>query len=147
MNIATTLNVRRETLERFDDACRESGIKRRDLVSSLVNFAAGKMKGRYAAWHGVRYQACGGGWKRMHVALRGDEYEFFIDQRKVLKLSVSYIFGYAVEHYLDELLELMKCRCDNYQYRNYAIMNISIDNVSCWLLCWGIPPEIPFTIS
>jgi hypothetical protein len=83
----------------------------------------------------------------MHVTLRGDEYEFFIDQRKVLKLSVSFIFAYAVEHYLDELMQLMKYECDNYQYRNYAIMNIVLDNVSCWLLCWGIPHEIPINIS
>lgn len=143
--IETTVYMRREDLDILKDAAEKSGVAKKSLVSSLLNLLSRRERRICRAWERVRYQQRNGegGWKRLHVKLRADEYEFSIDLRKVMKMSVSFLISYAINHYLKELLEMLAKNGDNYQYRNYAIMNIVEENVSCWILCWGIPPQIP----
>ena len=72
--------------------------------------------------------------------MRADEYEYFLDLRKILKMSVSLIVAYAVEKFLDMLMK--ENNTDNNRYRNYIIAREVIDNIICWKLIWGFPRNL-----
>jgi hypothetical protein len=142
--IETTVRLGRETVARIALACEGRGVTRSCLVSALVRYASGKMRPLPEGWVRVKYQGrrMKEEWRCQHLVLRPDEYEFFGDMRKVMRLSVSCIVAYAVEHYLDEMLAISGEDTDNYRYRNYIIARFMAGDVVCWAHCWGIPPEI-----
>ena len=65
-----------------------------------------------------------------------EECEYFLDLRKLLKLSVSLILVYAVEKFLDKLLK--KNSTDNNRFRNYVFIKDVIDDIICWKFIWVI---------
>lgn len=80
-------------------------------------------------------------WHRIHVVLNEYEYEYCLDLRKFLKMSVSFFLAYAVLRYLDELLK-NKIGTDNYYYKNYFFIKKTFDGTICWQIYWGIPPDL-----
>lgn len=140
----TTICVFQDIFDKLDDAAERTGTSRSRVVSSLVNYASKKMRKLHGDWIRTRYQPrrADRKWRRMHIRVRRDEYGFFFDMKKVSGLSLSHIIAHAVEHYLDELLILMQKNTDNYRYRNYAINQIFIDDIECWVIYWGIPSRI-----
>lgn len=144
MTAETTIKINHADYNRINAASDYLGISRSRLISSLVTFFSTRNPGYLPSRIRVRYKErsdkdC---WRRMHLCLRRDEYDFFFDLRIVLKLSVSLIISLAIEQYLDELVSLMKSDTDNYRYRNYAICQLIIDNVTCWVHYWGIPTTL-----
>jgi hypothetical protein len=144
MKIATTINIRKDLLARLIETAEISGSSPQDLVSSLLGKYMVDDRVKHSAFERVRYQQRRerSQWKRLHVSMRCDEYEYCIDLRKVCKMSVSFLVACAIERYLDELLVKCSKNADSYHYHNYAIMNIKIENVSCWVIYWGIPPRL-----
>ena len=140
----TTMCVRGETREKLEAASLAAGVSRSRLVSSLLNYASKRMHVDRSSRGGIRYQERLEGIERgrMHLRLRNDEYEFFIDMRKVWKMSVSFLVAYAVELFLDELLQKMTMNPDNYRYRNYAMTKVYAGDVICWIFYWGIPRKL-----
>lgn len=143
--IDTTVNLRPDQLDALNDASRKAGVARREMISSLLNMVSRRERRSFRCWERVRYQKREGErpWRRIHVRFREDEYEFALDLRKVRKMSVSFLLSYAIKKFLGEIYRESGGYTDNYRYRNYAILNIFIEDVSCWIFCWGIPPEIP----
>jgi hypothetical protein len=140
----TTMNVSEETYQKLVWASELLKIKRGILVSSLINYSSKMSKPGELATGLVKYQkrsvSCA--WHQIHLRLRNDEHDFFMDLRKVWKLSVSLILAEAIEKYLEELIFKMIIKPDNYRYRNYASSRFMICDVVCWVFYWGIPPEI-----
>ena len=143
--IDTTVNIWPDLFDALEDASRWAGVARREMISSLLNMVSRRERRSFRCWMRVRYQKRDGmhPWRRIHVRFRDDEYEFALDLRKVRKMSVSFLLSYAIEKYLVEIRGESGGYTDNYHYRNYAILNIFIEDVSCWIFCWGIPPKIP----
>jgi len=79
-------------------------------------------------------------WHTFHVRFRPDEYEYFLDLKKILKFSVSGILAIAVNKYLPAITKTDIC--DNYQFQNYIIGRETIDGVICWRLAWGFTPKL-----
>ncbi len=79
-------------------------------------------------------------WQTVHVYFREDDYEYFLDLKKLLKMSVSLILAFAVEKYLDKLIR--GAITDNNRYRNYLIIKEVIDNLICWRFIWGFPANL-----
>ena len=79
-------------------------------------------------------------WHTFHLQVREDDYEYFLDLRKLLKMSVSLILAYAVEKFLDKLLK--NNNTDNNRYCNYVIVKDVIDDIICWKFIWGFPPNL-----
>jgi hypothetical protein len=144
MGIETTFSLREGSIDRLAAASEETGITRRDILSALMNYVSRRSDLQPRTRGAVSYQKKIGGERycRLHALLRQDEYEFFIDMRKALKMSVSHIIAYAIDHYLDRLIELMQKNPDNYLYHNYAMTQHIIDNVITWVYYWGIPPRL-----
>ncbi|MBP7582622.1 MAG: hypothetical protein KBA61_01230 [Spirochaetes bacterium] len=141
MNIKTTLYLDNTSIESIRMAAEAAGLDTGQVVMALVRRCASDAKRRPCTWSRVRYQERKGGVsrRRMHVAVNPDGYEYSIDLRKMLKMSVSFIVAEAVKLYLDEVLAILLKTGDNYCYRNYAMLQFSVDDVICWILCWGIP--------
>ena len=140
----TTVNIGAAAADKLSLAAARRSMSRRDLVSALMKRAAARMETYSGTRVTARYQERQGGveWRKLHVVMRRDEYDFFHDLKKLFKMSVSCIVGYAIEHFLDELIEEMDGVTDNYLYRNYAIIHYPIGDVMCWLICWGIHPAL-----
>ena len=149
MTIDTTVSIRNDIAELVTEMAAREGISRSAMISMLLRGYARRGPVPAKAWERVRYQARmkDGQWSRIHVRLRGDEYEFFIDLRKVLKLSVSYIIAIAVKKYGMSSTKKFAKDTDNYRYHNYAMLHFQEEYVHCWLFCWGIPPKLPKTIA
>lgn len=136
--------MHRDIHEKLEAAAVQIGVSRNTLISSLMKLASKKMLKLHEGWIRTRYQErrAGEKWTRRHVRVRKDEYDFFFDLRKVTRFSFSHLIAYATDHYLDELIVLMQKDTDNYRYRNYAINQIFLDNVECWVIYWGIPNRL-----
>lgn len=144
MKIKTTIHIRMDLLTRLADAAEASGSSMRCLLSALLREYMAGDHAKHSAFTRVRYQErrCKDQWRRMHLSLMCDEYEYCIDLRKVSKMSVSFLVAYAIEQFLDNLLGKYGKNMDSYRYRNYAIMKMKIENVICWVIYWGIPRKL-----
>ena len=74
-----------------------------------------------------------------------DEYEYFLDLRKLLKKSISAIVAYAVKKYFKGIIK--SNITDNYPFKNYVIIKETINNVITWRLFWGYPEKMEKILS
>jgi hypothetical protein len=144
MMIDTTINIDRELLDRLEQAVCVSGIPREKIISCLMQRVGSREMKRLSPWCQVKYQARRekAQWKKLHLDLRGDEYEYYNDLKKVMKLSVSHIIAMAIEQYLEEIVKLLNDCTDNYHYHNYIFSVFRIDDVVCLVFYWGIPRKL-----
>jgi hypothetical protein len=144
MMVETTVNIGVSEYDALAEAMAQTGATRSGMISVMLKHLAAGLKGRGAAWGRVKYQdrRPGEEWRRLHVRLGSDEYEFFLDLKKVVKMSVSLLIAMAIKLYLDQLLVKFGGNIDNYRYHNYAMSKIFIGDVTCWIFYWGIPPHI-----
>lgn len=145
MYIDTTININRKTLERINRAAALLGTSREGIIASLFHFAGKRGRWRKGEWMRIQYQARNAGkdWIKPHMRFSPGEYSYYNDLKDVLKMSISFIIAYAVEHYLDEIMTVMKDKPDNYRHRNYIVTGFQIADVLGLIIYWGCPPEIP----
>jgi hypothetical protein len=138
----TTLNIRTNISAKICLAARSRGISRSVMIVILIKQVMDDISEPGRMGRMVRYQErCRpDDWHTFHLYVREDDYEYFLDLRKLLKMSVSLILAYAADKYLDKLLK--KMGTDNNRYRNYVIIKEVIDNIICWKFIWGFPPNI-----
>jgi len=138
----TTLNIHSDILKRIDTAAKTKGISCSEMIVVLLKKVMNDNGNPPCIGRLVRYQErCKPEhWQVFHVQLRSDEYEYFLDLRKLLKMSVSLILAYAVNKFLGK--KIRSCNTDNYQYENYVIMKEYINSIICWKFMWGYPSEI-----
>ena len=143
MKIKTTLYLESSSIESIRMVAEAAGLDHGQVVMALVRRCAVDVKKRPSVWSRVRYQErkSGASRRRMHMAVNPDGYEYSIDLRKMMKMSVSFIVAEAVKLYLDEVLAILLNTGDKYCYRNYAMLQFSVNDVICWILCWGIPQK------
>ena len=138
----TTLNIRTDITEKINMAVQSRGISRSEMIVILIKKVMDDISDPGRMGRMVRYQErCRPDeWHTVHLYVREDDYEYFLDLRKLLKMSVSLILAYAVEKFLDKLLK--RNGTDNNRYRNYVIAREVINDIICWKLIWGFPPNI-----
>ncbi|MBP7738700.1 MAG: hypothetical protein KA369_22180 [Spirochaetes bacterium] len=138
----TTLNIHVDIFRLINSAAKARGISRSDLIVTLLKKVMDDIANPSRLGKLVQYQEksmpCE--WRTFHVSLREDDYEYFLDLRKLLKMSVSLILAYAVKKYLKRIMN--KNITDNYLFKNYVLAKMVIDNIVCWKLIWGYPPDI-----
>jgi hypothetical protein len=138
----TTININADVLKKITLAARSHGMSRSRLVASLIKRVMEDMPDPQCIGRMVQYQKRNTpeSWRTFHLLLKFDEYEYFLDLRKILKMSVSLILAYAVKLYLGQIIK--KKITDNYQsFQNYIIAKEVSDTIICWKLIWGYPPN------
>jgi hypothetical protein len=138
----TTLNVDIGILTQITRASKSRGISRSELITILIKKVMNENIITVNMGKLVKYQKKSSlaNWHTFHLNLREDDYEYFLDLRKLFKMSVSLILAYAVEKYLIHLDEINTA--DNYRFRNYVIVKEVIENIICWRYYWGYPPNL-----
>jgi hypothetical protein len=134
----TTINIKTDILEAITLAAHIKGITRSDMIVLLLKEVMNELAGpvRYGKLICYQERSMPETWRRFHLYLREDDYEFLLDLRKLLKMSVSCILAYAVRKYLK------KINTDNYRYRNYVIIKNIRNGIVFWTLIWGYPQDI-----
>ncbi len=138
----TTLNIHIEILEQINRAARSRRISRSEMIIMLIKRIMDDVPNSVRFGRMVQYQKRSGPdvWHTVHVELRMDDYEYLLDLRRLLKMSVSLILACAVRKYLNEIME--EKATDNYQYKNYVLIKEIFNATVCWKLIWGYPPDI-----
>ncbi|MBN2160638.1 MAG: hypothetical protein JW807_14715 [Spirochaetes bacterium] len=141
MLINTTINIHVDVLKKLSRDALSSGESKTYVVSALLRRLGDDFEKFEKSWTRVRYQkrTPGKNWRCLHLYLKPDEYEYFLDLRKVFKVSVSFLVALAVDLYQDEVMKKVNYGTDNYRYRNYMISRMIIDGVVCWMHYWGVP--------
>jgi hypothetical protein len=143
MLIGTTLHVHKTILEKLNKSAIVIGISRNSIIKLLIQRVMKDNQQMIKANSRVRYQEkdLKENWNRINIVFNEYEYEYCLDLRKFLKMSVSLILAYAVLRYLDEISR-MGGSTNNYCLCNYVFTQKTIDNVICWQIYWGIPQLI-----
>ena len=138
----TTLNIHADISRKIAGTMLSMGIRRSELVVLLLHRIMDETGHSVRMGRLVQYQKRRPKheWRRIHVFVEADEYECFLDMRKLMKLSLSHILAIAVDKYLDEIVR--EKYSDNNRYKNYIIINEEIDAIPCWRLIWGNPPTL-----
>ena len=138
----TTLNVHLDILDKLQHAADKRGISCSAMIVVLLQKVMRARDKNVCMGRLVQYQKRRRkeDWHRFHIVWRADDYEYFLDLRKLLKLSVSRILAEAVEKYLKKLRK--KDFTDKNRIRNYVLMGRIVDKVRHWQFFWGLPQNI-----
>jgi hypothetical protein len=138
----TTINIHVNILKKITRAAKSSGSSRSQIITILIKKAMDDISNPARMGRMVRYQKRRrpDEWHTFHLQLRIDDYEYFQDLRKLLKMSISLILAYAVKKFLTRLLKTKNT--DNNRYKNYIVLRETIDDIISWRFIWGFPPNL-----
>lgn len=138
----TTINIHVDILLRLKRVAIRQGIPCSKLIIILMKKIMNSVFNPACIGKLVQYQvrSMPDEWHTFHITLRPDDYEYLLDLRKLLKMSVSAILALAVKKYLDKLNE--KRITDKNHYKNYVIVGRVYNHVKYWKLIWGYPKRI-----
>ena len=144
MCIETTININKDLLEKVTDASIEMEKSVGFVFSALLVRVVRYYKVEDAkVFKRIKYQDKDKkrNWKRKHLYLREAEYEYCLDLKKAMKMSLSKILREAIQKFLDEIVfEVMNKnkQPDNYHISNYCFLSKTIDDIILFQFYWGI---------
>ncbi|GAB4219512.1 MAG: hypothetical protein Kow00102_02950 [Spirochaetota bacterium] len=150
MNIETTTCISYEHLDMLKYHAEKHTMSLRTFISSLISFAAQLEKAQIQYFSQLKYRPRNKSqWKRLHLVLFQDEYEFFMDVKKLWKMSLARIIAYCLDNVLEEFLKFLvemeqddDYYTDNYRYSGYAFEICREEDIICCKFYWGPHPRI-----
>ncbi len=141
-NVQTTLNINRGVLSKITEAAKFLGLSRTEIIVMLLKKIMNNDSSKACIHRSIKYQKCNNGenWHTFHISFNSDEYEYFLDLRKLLKMSLSYIVAFAVKKYLKTLISGKAT--DNNLFNNYILAKEDADGIIYWKLFWGVPKKL-----
>lgn len=142
--LATTFNIHSNILQKITEAANRLNTSQRDIIVLLLMKIMADHDRLIRGTSMVKYQHDDEGkkWHCFHIRLKNDEYEYFIDLRKVCKCSISLLIAIAVERYFEELMVCTKKHVDNYQlFNSYVFRRVVMDGIISWHMYWGYPEK------
>ena len=138
----TTVNIHVDLFNSITREARAKGISRSKMIISLLEMMMEKPSQPLRFGRPVQYQKKKKPeeWHTFHISLREDEYEYFQDLRKLLKMSISFIIASAVMDFLNN--PDVTIPTDNYLFNSYLVVREIVDSIICWRLYWGHPVSI-----
>lgn len=140
MRIETTLNVRDDYCAKIQVAADSLGCSRSEVIIMLLRRVMDDDSFDIPRNQRVKYQERGLAFKKFHISFSEIDYEFFLNLRMFLKLSLSHILSLAVEKYLNEKMAI---KTDKNSYPCYIITKNSMERSVSWQINWGIPENGP----
>jgi hypothetical protein len=151
--IRTTINISDKTLEKLKNATSKLDVPIENIIKLVMTIIHrdNKSDDRYVKlFSRIEYQGRDSEiiWSCMHITLTPQEYEHFIDMRKMFKMSVSHIIAFAVLKYLKILLKkYYKTIFEDKNHQIYfSIYNFYIDfykGVKSYIISSEMPQESP----
>lgn len=144
MYIETTTCISVKHLELLQYYSQKCNVSIRSLISSLINYAVHQEKCEVKRFQRLSYRKRNEEWVRFHLYLYEDEYEFFMDVKKVSKMSLAKVIAFCIDTVLLQVVNLLleEDDTDNYRYRNYCFGFYKEEGVFCCQFYWGLHPEI-----
>ncbi len=138
----TTLNIGIDLLAMIAKAAESRGVSTSEMIAILLKRVTVNMENPGRIGSLVRYQKRrrSGDWHKFHLKVREDMYEYMLDLRKLLKVSVSGIVALAAKKFLTGSIKIKDS--DNYLCNCYFIIREVADSAIIWKLIWGCPPNI-----
>jgi hypothetical protein len=138
----TTVTIHVNLFNRITQAAQKKKVSRSKLIITLLEMLMEKPSHPLRLGRLVQYQErkMPEEWHTFHISLMEDEYEYFQDLRKLLKMSVSLLIALAVKNFLNDPED--NINTDNYRFNSYLIVQEIVDSVICWRLYWGYPAGI-----
>ena len=142
MAIQTTLNIHKDIMEKITQASKNTGMSGREIIIKLLMKVMSNDCKKATITGSVKYQESDKKemWRPFHIQYKGNEYEYFLDLRRLLKMSLSYIVAYAVKKYMNIILYGEDT--DNYIFQNYILAQEFANGVIFWKLFWGFPKNV-----
>ena len=139
MSVETTILIKKEVLDEVNRASVKTGMSRSEVISVLLERIMNDYKDMTKLGKRVKYQPREDVKDRhcFHVCFKENDYEYFLDLRKLFKLSLSYLLAISVKRYLRSIIN-EECT-DNYRFSNYVLTAEIINGVISWRLLWGYP--------
>ncbi len=149
MEIETTTCLSLEHYQLIQSLSEQYDMSICSFLSALIGFAAEIDLVPPATFKCLTYRNRGTTWKRLHLMLFADEYEFFMDICKVWKMSLAKVIEFCLNNILNEFLRFLDSKIaeedyytDSYRYRNYCFEFCREDNIQTGKFYWGIHPKI-----
>ena len=142
--LSTTINIKKEIFIKITKTAIFLKKSRCEIITLLLMRVMRDHQKIMNEFVTVKYQpdADKKKWHCFHIRFKHDEYEFFIDLRKVCKCSVSLLVAIAVDRYIDELIKNFQKGVDNNTlFSNYIFRRIIVEGIYCWHFYWGYPTE------
>ncbi len=137
--IATTVNLHNNTLVKITNSAVQLKKSRHEIIVILLGRIMNdheRIKHRFTS---VKYQPDDSreNWHCFHIRFRQDEYEFFLDLRKLCKCSVSLLIAIAVDRYIHEIGNNSHKYVDKYlEFNIYILKKKLTDGIISWHLNW-----------
>ena len=157
MDFETTTCISYNHLEILSSYSEKMNIPLRTLIVYLIMYSAKHEKNQVNAFKRVAYRKRNpeNPWKRLHLVVYYSEYEFFLDVKKLWKMSLAKIIEFCMENVLDEFIQyfsklIKEINTDNYPHnfpsyyenRSYTFDFYREKGIHCLKFYWGPPPEI-----
>ncbi len=143
----TTITIDSELLKKLEEAAGILRLSNNEMYSLLLARIIRKDEFEPRPHERVTYQKWGEDFfilEKEHINIDSDFYEKYLDLRRNFKFSVSWLIGFAIRNYLDELVyDLSNPRnhkkiLDNYE-QNFVYIARMPDNVHVFISILGFP--------
>ncbi len=145
MQFETTTCITDEHHEILSNYADMFGLTVSDLITSLIHYAVLCEKKNLKTFKSIQYRKRNKKkWKRLHLYLRYNEYEFLLDMKKMWKMSVALLIEYCIENVLNEFVKVLLREDDTYSYRFtcYTFKFEKLHGFHSYRIIWGLPPEL-----
>lgn len=147
MNIETTTCISIEHLNLLQFHAERYHMSLRTFLSAIISFAAQWEKVDATSFQQLSYRKKGSSWKRFHIVLYEDEYEFFMDVKKIWKMSLAKIIEFCLDNVLEEFLKILDNigsddYTDNYRHTGYTFCFYREEDIICCQFYWGPHPDL-----
>ncbi len=137
----TTVNLNLYISNLITNAALLRNISDSEMIVILLKKVLVDLQQPIRMWRLVEYQKrrTHKDWKPVHVNYNENEYEYFMDLKKILKKSLSLIITQAAKKYLKSINDEKK------SYNNlcdvYIVAQEYINSTRCLKFLWGFPPQ------
>ncbi len=142
MKIQTTVNIKKELLNRLESASKILNVPKSQLISRLLEVMMEKCPVKTPDNTRVRYQKRDKNtvWHKLHVTYDYDMYEKSLDLRKICKMSVSLIIEEGIKKYLDLIISDKTQDSDKPGFgSNYVFIQNMSKSCYSYTVFWGFP--------
>lgn len=140
--ITTTFNLHVRIFEIIKKVALAEKTSCRNIIIQLLKMLMNDIDPEEFSFKTVSYQARDDAkaWRCFHMRCNEDEYEFFLDLRKITKCSISLLIARAVKKYLNsDKSVIRKLYTTSLAFKNYLFAHERIQGIYCWRLFWGVP--------
>ncbi|MCX8125333.1 MAG: hypothetical protein N3F66_14390 [Spirochaetes bacterium] len=145
MNLETTTCISYEHLNIIKIYSKKYKIPLSSFIVNFINYVLSHKNIKTKSYSRVSYRPrYNGSWKRLHIVLLEHEYEFFMDVRKVYKVSLAKMIAYCIDNYLFDFISALEKddNTDNYRFSGYTFQFYLEEGIPCCKFYWGPHPEI-----